>query len=124
MIDPIDDMSVELDNTGEAEIQLDFTDPDFTENGRDLWEHYRYEVERGQVLLRIDKYLVERIKGTSRNRIQNAAEAQCIRVNGKPVKSNYRVHPGDIISVVMDRPRYEHEIVAQDIPLNIRYERV
>ena len=122
MIDPIDDMSVELDNTGEAEIQLDFTDPDFTENGRDLWEHYRYEVERGQVLLRIDKYLVERIKGTSRNRIQNAAEAQCIRVNGKPVKSNYRVHPGDIISVVMDRPRYEHEIVAQDIPLNIVFE--
>ena len=122
MIDPIDDMSVELDNTGEAEIQLDFTDPDFTENGRDLWEHYRYEVERGQVVLRIDKYLVERIKGTSRNRIQNAAEAQCIRVNGKPVKSNYRVHPGDIISVVMDRPRYEHEIVAQDIPLNIVFE--
>ena len=122
MIDPIDDMSVELDNTGEAEIQLDFTDPDFTENGRDLWEHYRYEVERGQVLPRIDKYLVERIKGTSRNRIQNAAEAQCIRVNGKPVKSNYRVHPGDIISVVMDRPRYEHEIVAQDIPLNIVFE--
>ena len=104
------------------DIQLDFSDPDFSENGRDYWEHYRYEVERGQVLLRIDKYLVERIKGTSRNRIQNAAEAQCIRVNGRPVKSNYRVHPGDIISVVMDRPRYENEIVAQDIPLNIVYE--
>ncbi|MBQ3958980.1 MAG: RNA pseudouridine synthase, partial [Muribaculaceae bacterium] len=79
-------------------IQTDFSDPDFTdENGRDYWEHYRFEVEKGQVLLRIDKYLVERIKGTSRNRIQNAAEAQCIRVNGTPVKSNYRVHPGDLI---------------------------
>ena len=106
----------------EQEILTDFSDPDFTENGRDFWEHYRYEVEKGQVLLRIDKYLVERIKGTSRNRIQNAAEAECIRVNGRPVKSNYRVHPGDIISVVMDRPRYENEIVAQDIPLNIVYE--
>ena len=106
----------------EQEIRTDFSDPDFTENGRDFWEHYRYEVEKGQVLLRIDKYLVERIKGTSRNRIQNAAEAECIRVNGRPVKSNYRVHPGDIISVVMDRPRYENEIVAQDIPLNIVYE--
>ena len=74
------------------------------------------------MLLRIDKYLVERIKGTSRNRIQNAAEAQCIRVNGRPVKSNYRVHPGEIITVVMDRPRYENEIIAQDIPLNIVYE--
>ena len=106
----------------EKDIQLDFSDPDFTENGRDYWEHYRYEVEPGQELLRIDKYLVERIKGTSRNRIQMAAEAQCIRVNGAPVKSNYRVHPGDLISVVMDRPRYENEIIAQDIPLDIVYE--
>ncbi len=104
------------------EILSDFSDPDFTENGRDYWEHYHYVVEPGHVLLRIDKYLVERIKGTSRNRIQNAAEAQCIRVNGRAVKSNYRVHPGDEISVVMDRPRYENEIIAQDIPLNIVYE--
>lgn len=105
-----------------SEIQNDFSDPDFSENGRDYWEHYRYVVEKGQVLLRIDKYLAERIKGTSRNRIQNAAEAQCIRVNGRPVKSNYRVHPDDVISIVMDRPRYENEIIAQDIPLDIVYE--
>ena len=105
-----------------SEIQQDFSDPDFSENGTDYWEHYRFEVEKGQVLLRIDKYLVERIKGTSRNRIQNAAEAQCIRVNGKPVKSNYRVHPGEIITVVMDRLRYENEIIAQDIPIDIVYE--
>ena len=105
-----------------SEIQQDFSDPDFSENGTDYWEHYRFEVEKGQVLLRIDKYLVERIKGTSRNRIQNAAEAQCIRVNGKPVKSNYRVHPGETITVVMDRPRYENEIIAQDIPIDIVYE--
>lgn len=104
------------------EIQSDFSDPDFTENGRDLWEHYRFVVEKGQELLRIDKYLVERIKGTSRNRIQNAAEAECIRVNGRIVKSNYRVHPDDVISVVMDRPRYENEIIAQDIPIDIVYE--
>lgn len=103
-------------------IQSDFSEPLFSENGRDYWEHYRYEVEPGHVLLRIDKYLVERIKGTSRNRIQHAAEAQCIRVNGKPVKSNYRVHPGDKISIVMDRPRYENEIIAQDIPLDIVFE--
>ena len=121
MIDEIiDDGAIDLD--AQDSIQLDFSDPDFSEGGRDYWEHYRYEVERGQVLLRIDKYLVERIKGTSRNRIQNAAEAGCIRVNGTPVKSNYRVHPGDLISVVMDRPRYENEIVAQEIPLDIVYE--
>jgi len=117
----IDD-STELPDCSSLEIQSDFSDPDFTENGRDYWEHYHYVVEPGHVLLRIDKYLVERIKGTSRNRIQNAAEAQCIRVNGRSVKSNYRVHPGDEISIVMDRPRYENEIIAQDIPLNIVYE--
>ena len=103
-------------------VQSDFSDPDFTEDGRDYWEHYRYEVEPGQELLRIDKYLVERIKGTSRNRVQLAAEAGCVRVGGRPVKSNYRVHPGDLITVVMDRPRYENEIIAQDIPLDIVYE--
>ena len=111
-----------LESSSSSEIQYDYSVPDFSEDGRDYWEHYRYEVEKGQVLLRIDKYLVERIKGTSRTRIQHAAEAQCIRVNGTPVKTNYRVHPGDIISVVMDRPRYENEIVAQDIPLDITYE--
>ena len=100
----------DFDISCHSEIQQDFSDPDFSENGTDYWEHYRFEVEKGQVLLRIDKYLVERIKGTSRNRIQNAAEAQCIRVNGKPVKSNYRVHPGEIITVVMDRPRYEKRL--------------
>lgn len=104
------------------EIQGEFSDPDFSEDGRDYWEHYRYEVEKGQVLLRIDKYLTERIKGTSRNRIQHAAEAGCIRVNGRAVKSNYRVHPAEVITIVMDRPRYENEIIAQDIPLNIVYE--
>ena len=59
---------------------------------------------------------------SSRNRIQQAAEAGCILVNGKPVKSNYRVKPGDIVTIVMDRPRYELEIIAEDIPLDIVYE--
>lgn len=96
--------------------------PDFSENGRDLWEHYHIVADKGQELLRIDKFLVAHISSTSRNRIQQAAEAECIRVNGRPVKSNYRVKPFDDIRIVMDRPRYENEIVAEDIPLNIVYE--
>lgn len=96
--------------------------PDYSENGRDLWEHFHFTVDKGQVLLRIDKYLTTRIPNTSRNRIQNAADAECIRVNGKAVKSNYRVKPGDDIRIVMDRPRYENEIIPEDIPLNIVYE--
>lgn len=91
-------------------------------DGRELYEHFRFEADKGQTLLRVDKFLVERLQKSSRNRIQQAAEAGCIIVNGKPVKSNYRVKPLDVVQVVMDRPRYEFEIVAQDIPLNIVYE--
>lgn len=121
-INDIFDDEQEPHDCGPLATRGEIAEPDFSENGRDYWEHYRFEVEKGQELLRIDKYLTEKVKGTSRNRIQNAAEASCIRVNGRAVKSNYRVHPGDSIVIVMDRPRYENEIVAQDIALNIVYE--
>lgn len=91
-------------------------------NGNELYEHFRFVADKGQELLRVDKFLVLRLQKSSRNRIQQAAEAGCILVNGKPVKSNYRVKPLDVVQVVMDRPRYEFEIVAQDIPLDIVYE--
>lgn len=93
-----------------------------TADGRDLFEHFHFTADAGQQLLRIDKFLVERMQRTSRNRIQQAAEAGCIYVNGRAVKSNYRVKPADEISIVMDRPRYDFEIVAEDIPLDIVYE--
>lgn len=93
-----------------------------TEDGRELFEHFRFEVDKGQLPIRVDKFLVDRLERTSRNRIQNAADAGCLLVNGKPVKSSYKVKPLDIVSIVMDRPRYEFEIVAQDIPLDIVYE--
>lgn len=86
------------------------------------YEHYRFVADKGQNLLRIDKFLSLRIEGISRNRIQQAAEADCILVNGLPVKSNYRVKPLDVISIVMDRPRHELEILPEDIPLDIVYE--
>jgi len=91
-------------------------------NGTELYEHFRFVADKGQELLRVDKFLVARLQKSSRNRVQQAAEAGCILVNGKAVKSNYRVKPLDVIQVVMDRPRYEFEIVAQDIPLDIVYE--
>lgn len=93
-----------------------------TEDGRELFEHFRFEADRGQQLLRVDKFLVDRMTKTSRNRIQQAADAGCIIVNGKPVKSSYKVKPLDVVSLVMDRPRYEFEIIAEDIPLDIVYE--
>lgn len=87
-----------------------------------MWEHFRFVADRGQQLLRVDKFLAIRLDGSSRNRIRQAADAGCIRVGGKPVKQNYRVKPFDVVTIVMDRPRYDSEVVAEDIPLDIVYE--
>jgi 23S rRNA pseudouridine1911/1915/1917 synthase len=78
--------------------------------------------DKGQSLLRIDKFLTVRIEGVSRNRIQQAAEAECILVNGVPVKSNYKVKPLDVITVMLDWPRRELVIIPEDIPFDIVYE--
>lgn len=103
-------------------IEADGVDEDESQTGDGLYEHFRFVADKGQQLLRVDKFLTERLSGSSRNRVQQAAEAGCILVNGKAVKSNYRVKPLDVVQVVMDRPRYEHEVVAEDIPLDIVYE--
>ncbi len=97
--------------------------PELTDaDGNPLYEHFRFVADRGQELLRVDKFLVLRMQNASRNRIQQAADAGCILVNGAPVKSNYRVKPLDVVQIVMDRPRYENEVIAEDIPLDIVYE--
>lgn len=88
----------------------------------EMYENYRVVVDKGQSLLRIDKFLMARIEGASRNKIQNAAKADCILVNNKPTKPSYKVKPGDVISVLLPEPPREIEIIPQDIPLNIVYE--
>ena len=87
-----------------------------------LYEHFRVVVDKGQEMIRVDKYLFDRITNASRNRIQKAADAGFVMANGKPVKSSYKVKPLDVITVMMDRPRYENEVIPEDIPLNIVYE--
>lgn len=106
----------------ELDEGLDVCDEAPTESGSGMYEHFRFVADKGQQLLRVDKFLVARLEKSSRNRVQQAADAGCILVNGRPVKSNYRVKPFDVVSVVMDRPRYEFEVVAEDIPLDIVYE--
>ena len=88
----------------------------------ELHEHYRCLVDPGQMPLRIDKFLMDRIERTTRNRIQNAIKAGAIRVNGKLVKANYKVRPNDDISLVLPKPPRSGEIVPENIPLDIRYE--
>lgn len=92
------------------------------DDARELYEHFRFVADKGQALLRVDKFLTERLQNSSRNRVQQAADAGCILVNGRPIKSNYRVKPLDVVTVVMDRPRYENEVLPEPIPLDIVYE--
>ena len=92
------------------------------EDGKEYYEHFRFVADKGQQMIRVDKFLTDRIEKTSRNRVQQAADANCVLANGKPVKSSYKVKPNDVISIVMDRPRYDFEIIAGDIPLDIVYE--
>src|SRR5215470_1671387 len=87
-----------------------------------MYEHFRFVAEKGQGFLRVDKFLVNKIMGTSRNRIQQAAEAGFIFSNNHSIKSNYKVKPGDVITILMHNPRREFKIVPESIPLNIIYE--
>jgi 23S rRNA pseudouridine1911/1915/1917 synthase len=95
---------------------------DITNDSSELFEHYRFVADKGQHLLRIDKFLVNKIENASRNKIQGAAEAGNIIVNGQPVKSNYKIKPGDTVSVVMAYPPHDFELIPQEIPLNIVFE--
>ncbi|MCX6333840.1 MAG: RluA family pseudouridine synthase [Bacteroidia bacterium] len=89
---------------------------------QELFEHYRFKIDPGQSLLRIDKFLFTRIENVSRTRIQNAASAGNILVNDNPVKPNYRVKPNDIVQVVLPDPPREIELIPENIPINIVYE--
>ncbi len=89
---------------------------------QELFEHYRFKADPGQSLLRIDKFLSDRLENSSRTRIQNAASAGNILVNNNPVKPSYKVKPGDIVQVVLPTPPREIELIPQNIPLNVVYE--
>ncbi|HWV70702.1 MAG TPA: RluA family pseudouridine synthase [Pseudosphingobacterium sp.] len=98
-------------------------DFDIDDNGeQDLYEHLRVVVDKGQTLLRIDKFLMHRVENASRNRIQNAVEAGNVLVNDKQIKASYKVKPGDVITVVLPQPPRDTEIYPENIPLNIPYE--
>lgn len=92
------------------------------EDDQQLYEHFRVVVDKNQEPLRIDKYMFERLKHSSRNRIQKAADAGFVHVNDQPVKSNYKVRPLDVITLMLDAPQHDSTIEAEEIPLNIVYE--
>jgi len=104
-------------------MQEEFEDIDNEENEEDeLFEHYRFKVDPGQEVLRIDKFLLDRLPNTSRNKIQFAAKNGNVLVNKETVKPNYRVKPGDEISIVMPYPVREIELIPENIPIEIHFE--
>lgn len=88
----------------------------------ELWERWRCEVDKGQTSVRIDKYLAEHMAGTSRNRIQHAADAGHVWVNRQPVNSHYKVKPLDVIQVLLDHEPRDYTIKPEPIPLQVVYE--
>ncbi len=95
---------------------------DFQEPEDELFEHYRFDVPKGQAFLRIDKYLMLMVPNATRNKIQNAATNGDIYVNDIPVKSNYKVKPLDVIRILLSHPPFENRVDPEDIPLDIVYE--
>jgi 23S rRNA pseudouridine1911/1915/1917 synthase len=95
---------------------------DIEEIEEELFEHFRFDVPKGQLLLRIDKFLMNLIPNATRNKIQNAASAGDIYVNDIPVKSNYRVKPFDVVRIMLSHPPFENRVDPENISLNIVYE--
>ncbi|WP_026978052.1 RluA family pseudouridine synthase [Flavobacterium tegetincola] len=88
----------------------------------DLFEHFRFEIPKGQEFLRIDKYLMHMLPNSTRNKIQNAATNGNIYVNDVPVKSNYKVKPFDVVRILLSHPPFENRVDPENIPINIVYE--
>jgi len=95
---------------------------DANDAGENLHEHYHFKADPGQGIIRLDKFLVTKLENTSRSKIQAAAEAGNIFVNDEAQKPNYKVKPGDQISIRMDYPRREIELIPEDIPIDVVYE--
>jgi len=100
----------------------DQNNSDLSEENNELYEHFRIVADKGQALLRIDKFLINRLENISRNKIQQTAKAGNIFVNGTAVKQNYKVKPSDIVTVVFSYPPREVEIIPENIPIEIVYE--
>lgn len=94
----------------------------YEQDEQDLYEHLRIVVDKGHSLLRIDKFLMHRVENASRNRIQNAIDAENVLVNDKAVKPSYKVKPLDVISVVLPHPPRDTEVYPENLPINIVYE--
>lgn len=117
----LDAESPDAENPDSAYSDAENPDAVEEEDGA-LFEHFRFVVDKGQSLMRADKYLSSHMESTSRNRIQLAIDAGYVMANGKVIKSNYKVKPLDILTIAFPYRRHESEIKPENIPLDIVYE--
>nr|WP_255749869.1 RluA family pseudouridine synthase [Pontibacter liquoris] len=95
---------------------------DSAEDSDDLYEHHRIVVDKGQALLRLDKFLMDRLPNVTRNKLQSAIRSESVQVNQQPVKVSYKVKPQDVITITLAEPPRDTNVVPENIPLNILYE--
>ncbi len=105
-------MKAEIDN------QVD----EFDNEEDELFEHHRFVVDPGQGLLRIDKYLMQKVQNATRTKIQVAIDAESVKVNNKITKASYQVKPEDVITVSLPYPPRDNTVLPENIPLDIIFE--
>jgi len=101
---------------------MEHIDDEEQEKDDELFEHHRIKVDPKQQLLRVDKFLMDRLPNVSRNKLQIAIKQGFVQVNGEIIKSNYKIHPGDEVLIALPEPPRDTEVVPEDIPLDIIYE--
>lgn len=92
------------------------------ENDDELFEHHRIVADAKQSLIRIDKFLLDRLPNVTRTKIQNGIHDGFVKVNDKIIKPNYKIHPHDVVVVSLPEPPRDTDVVPENIPLNIVYE--
>ncbi|QKZ14142.1 RluA family pseudouridine synthase [Spirosoma sp. KUDC1026] len=95
---------------------------EISEDEDELYEHHRIVVDKGQSLLRIDRFLMDRLQNATRTKIQAAIDVESVRVNDKPTKASYKIKPLDIITVSLPHPPRDTDIKPENIPLDIVFE--
>jgi 23S rRNA pseudouridine1911/1915/1917 synthase len=116
-----EDKKADIDTQKPVDIDKQ-ADIDTEDDDLSLFEHHKIAVDKGQVPLRIDKFLMIRIANATRNKVQNGIKEGFVKVNEQVIKSNYKVKPFDIITVSFPEPPRDNDILPENIPLNIVYE--
>ena len=92
------------------------------QEAEELFEHHRIVADPKQTLLRVDRFLMDRLANVSRNKLQDAIKNGFVKVNEKQVKPNYKIHPNDVVTIALPEPPRDTEVIPEDIPINIVYE--